>query len=138
MAYILDSGFVFAQLNGKDNWHTKVAEATLIAETERLILPGPAITEIAYLLHRRIGHNAAIAFIETLPGSNLEIEYPIYRDYIRSAEILRKYNDSNIDFVDACIVAMAERLDIQKVLTVDRRHFGIFRPAHCDAFEILP
>ncbi len=57
---------------------------------------------------------------------------------MRSAEILRKYHDINIDFVDVLIVAMAERLNITKILTVDRRHFQIFRPTHCESFEILP
>lgn len=138
MAYLLDSGFVYAQLNGKDNWHTEVTKATLIAEAESLILPGPAVTEIAYLLQRKIGLKAAIDFIESLPDSNVAIEHPVNQDYVRTGEILRKYNDVNIDFVDACIVAMAERLNITKILTVDRRHFSIFRPNHCESFEILP
>jgi predicted nucleic acid-binding protein len=59
-------------------------------------------------------------------------------DYTRAADVLRNYNDANIDFVDACIVAMAERLNIRKVLTIDQRHFRIFRPRHCDSFELLP
>jgi hypothetical protein len=33
---------------------------------------------------------------------------------------------------------MAERLNITKILTIDRRHFSMFRPIHCDPFEILP
>ena len=56
----------------------------------------------------------------------------------RAAEILEQYDDNNIDLVDAVIVAMAERLEIAKILTVDRRHFGVFKPKHCAAFEILP
>jgi len=56
----------------------------------------------------------------------------------RAAEILEQYNDNNIDLVDAVVFAMAERLKIKKILTVDRRHFGVFRPVHCEAFELLP
>ena len=51
---------------------------------------------------------------------------------------MRQYADSNIGFVDASIVAVAERLDIRKVLTLDRRHFGVIRPRHCPALDILP
>ena len=138
MAYILDSGFVYAQLNGKDVWHPKVSATILEVEREPLILPDPAITEVAYLLARRVGLKAAADFVEGLADTDLVIECPTSSDFLRSAEILRKYNDQNIDFVDACIVAMAERLNITTILTIDRRHFSIFRPTHCDSFELLP
>ena len=138
MAYLLDSGFVYAQLNGKDIWHSRVSEVTRSAERESIFLPIPAITEITYLLRRDLGNRAVADFIESLADTDIMLEVPTIEDYIRSAEILRKYNDANIDFVDACIVAMSERLNITKILTVDRRHFGMFRPNHCEHFEILP
>ena len=77
-------------------------------------------------------------FVNGLDEMNMIVECPLAQDYSRSAEIFRKYKDANIDFVDACIVAMAERLNITKILTVDRRHFQMFRPLHCESFEILP
>lgn len=125
-------------LMGKDAWHTKVSQATEIAEREPLILPLPAVTEITYLLNRSLGLSAVVEFVESLANTRLIIESPVPEDFLRSAAILRKYDDANIDFVDACIVAMAERLKITKILTVDRRHFSIFKPLHCDSFEILP
>ena len=36
------------------------------------------------------------------------------------------------------LVAVAERLKIRRVLTLDRRHFEMIRPRHCASFEILP
>jgi len=57
---------------------------------------------------------------------------------LRSAEILRLYADANLDFVDALIVATAERLNITRVLTLDRRDFQLIRPKHCVSFELLP
>ncbi len=104
----------------------------------RIILPVPAITEAAYLVKKFCGVEALAKFLESLTEIEYEFEMPLAEDYKRSAEILRKYNDANIDFVDAVIVAIAERLNITKVLTVDRQHFGVFKPRHCAAFEILP
>lgn len=138
MAYLLDSGFVYAQLNAKDNWHRRVSEVSLAAQREAIFLPVPAITEITFLLQRDLGNSAVAECMESLAATDLTLEIPTAEDYTRSAEILRKYHDANIDFVDACIVAMAERLNITKILTVDRRHFSIFKPKHCDSFEILP
>ena len=60
------------------------------------------------------------------------------QDYSRTAEILRKYHDTRIDFVDACIMALAERLNVENILTFDRRDFSLYRPAHCEQFRILP
>lgn len=138
MAYLLDSGFLYAQLNGKDDHHAEVSAVAKIAEIEPIILPIPSITEVTYLLQRDLGVEAVATFLENLPETDFIIEMPIAEDYQRAAEILRKYNDANIDFVDSCIVAIAERLNVTKILTVDRRHFGIFKPSHCEAFEIFP
>ena len=59
-------------------------------------------------------------------------------DLERVNQILEQYADSQLDFVDAVIVAISERLRITRVLTLDRRDFSIMRPRHCDYFEILP
>jgi predicted nucleic acid-binding protein len=45
---------------------------------------------------------------------------------------------AKLDFVDALIVAIAERLNISRLLTLDRRDFQFIRPKHCTSFELLP
>jgi hypothetical protein len=32
----------------------------------------------------------------------------------------------------------AERMNVRRVLTLDRRHFAAVRPRHCSGFEVLP
>ena len=49
-----------------------------------------------------------------------------------------QYIDSKVDFVDAMVMAIAERLNIQTVLTLDQRDFRMFRPKHCKSFTIQP
>jgi predicted nucleic acid-binding protein len=51
---------------------------------------------------------------------------------------MNKYRDSRIDFVDSVIAAIAERLDIRTILTVDRRHFQLLRPQKFTHFIVLP
>ncbi len=98
----------------------------------------PAITQVAYLLARDIGNDTAADFISSLADTELILEAPVEEDYLRSAEILRQYADANLDFVDALIAATAERLNIKRLLTLDRRDFQLIRPRHCDGFELLP
>src|SRR6266478_4046725 len=137
MTVLLDSGFLFASLNASEDEH----EATIsVLENirEPIVLPVPAITEVAYLLARDIGNEAAADFVASLATNELTLENPFAEDYLRSAEILRLYADANLDFVDALIVATAERLNITRVLTLDRRDFQLIRPKHCVSFELLP
>ena len=106
MAVLLDSGFLLASLNSSEAEH----EATIrVLESirEPIVLPVPAITEVAYLLARDIGNDAAADFISSLADTELILEAPLDEDYLRSAEILRQYGDANLDFVDALIAATA-------------------------------
>src|SRR6266850_2148634 len=104
MAVLLDSGFLFASLNSTEAEH----EATIrVLESirESIVLPVPAITEVAFLLARDIGQGAAAEFVASLATTELTLESPLIEDYSRSAEILRQYSDAKLDFVDALIVA---------------------------------
>lgn len=48
------------------------------------------------------------------------------------------YADLGLGFVDASVVAVCERLDVARVATLNRRDFAVVRPAHCEAFELVP
>ena len=62
----------------------------------------------------------------------------VRRPLVRVHELLQQYASIELDFVDASITALAERLNIRQILTVDARDFHIIRPRHCDYFDILP
>jgi hypothetical protein len=53
-------------------------------------------------------------------------------------ELLTRYRDFQLGFVDAAVVAVVERLGEPKLATLDRRHFGAIRPRHVEALELLP
>jgi predicted nucleic acid-binding protein len=59
-------------------------------------------------------------------------------DWLRIAELVSRYRDLPVGSVDASIVAAAERLGIVTIATLDRRHFGVVRPAHVAAFQLIP
>ncbi len=137
MSVLLDSGFLFASLNASEAEH----QATIrVLENihDPIVLPVPAITEVAYLLARDISNEAAADFVASLAATELTLETPVQEDYLRSAEILRQYSDAKLDFVDALIVVIAERLNITRLLTLDRRDFQLIRPRHCVSFELPP
>ena len=128
MACLLDTGFLYAVLNRAEQSHSAVVSALQTID-EPIVLPVPAITEVAYLLLRDVGTAAVADFLATLATTDLLLETPQAEDYHRAAEVIRDYADARIDFVDAVIVAIAERLSIQRILTLDQRHFTAVPPA---------
>ena len=77
-------------------------------------------------------------FLYELLASEVVLESIDRTDLRRIGEILEQYADSRLDFVDAAIIAIAERRDVTRVLTLDHRDFAMVRPRHCAHFEILP
>ena len=59
-------------------------------------------------------------------------------DLDRAAELVERYADFPLGTTDATIVAVAERLEITTIATLDVRHFSAVRPRHVDAFTLLP
>lgn len=43
-----------------------------------------------------------------------------------------------MDLADAALVRVAEREELTQIFTLDRRHFGIYRPGRRRQFAILP
>ena len=137
MSYLLDTGFLYALLNDKEQAHNAVRQAAAKLDATPF-LPTPVTVEVAYLIRRDLGPEALAQFIVDLAEPRYALSAPTATDYERAAAIVRQYSDAHIDFVDAILVAMAERMDIRRVLTLDQRHFRLFRPRHCEAFVLLP
>ncbi len=53
-------------------------------------------------------------------------------------ELLATYADADLGFVDASVVAIAERLGARRLYTLDQRDFRLVRPRHTQAFDIRP
>jgi hypothetical protein len=49
-----------------------------------------------------------------------------------------RYRDMPLGTVDASVIALAERLKVSQIATLDHRHSSVVRPAHVESFELLP
>ena len=134
---ILDSGFLYATIDTKDRNHPRVTQA-LPTVSEQILLPIPVLVEVSYLLASRLGHSAMCQCVRQLADSPLELLSVLPVDLPRIHELLEQYADLKLDFTDAAIATLAERLDIRKILTVDLRDFQTIRPKHCTFFDIVP
>lgn len=133
---IADSGFIVALANRLDQRHAEVRPIYL--QYPQILLPQLALVEVAYLIGRDVGIPTVVKFLKGIPASRFELIEATAQDINRAADILDRYVDSKIDYVDACVMAISERLNITTVLTIDRRDFSLFRPLHCQNFILLP
>lgn len=137
MKILLDTSLLYA-LNDADDKNNARAVSFLDGLSVQLFLPTPVLPELCYLLHSRLGYAAMRRFLAGLARSDIQLVALEAADLDRINEVLATYADAELDFADAAVVALAERLDIELVATFDRRDFSIIRPQHCSAFQLLP
>lgn len=137
MTVIADTGALFALVDSSDVWHQRVIDWWR-ANTEPVIIPVTVLPELTYLLHTRISADAEAAFVRALADGEFSTEPFLDEDLPRTADIVERYADLPLGFVDASVAAIAERIESRKLLTTDRKHFGVVRPRHARGFTLLP
>ena len=137
MALICDTSGLYALYDAADEQH----EATKFAvesETGPLLVPVILLAEIDFLLHSRLGADAALDFVTAVQQEEFTLVPLIDTDLARSLELMTQYRDLEIGLADATIVAAAERLQVARLLSHDQRHFRVIRPRGINHFILLP
>lgn len=134
---LVDTGPLYAMADRDDSWHHRVVRF-LERSRDELVVPVTVLPEAAYLLAAHLGAEAEMKLVESVVNGELAVEELALQDLRRALELLRRYEDARIGFVDATVVAIAERLKVTRILTTDRRDFSLVRPHHCKEFELLP
>jgi predicted nucleic acid-binding protein len=133
---VLDTGPVVAALNAQDPDHERCA--ALLAGTDDLLLPSPVLVEVDYWLVKLGGPQVWVDFVADIAIGAYRLEHPSDADLVRAVELESIYEDLDLGFVDAAVIALCERLGESTVATLDRRHFSVVRPRHCDRLTLLP
>ena len=137
MALICDTGGVYA-IHDADDPHHAAVKSVVELESGRLFLPVILLAEIDYLLTSPLGVDAALDFLNSLERGAFALVSPSAEDVVRCRELIVQYRDLNVGLADASVVATAERLGIQRLLTVDHRHFRAITPRGLPHFVLLP
>jgi len=136
-AILLDTSALYAIVHRDDLHHQQLVER-LRSDAPAVVVPQAVLPEICYLIGSRRGAAAEADFVASLLDAGWRLEPTTPGDVGRAVELMRTYADAAIGFVDAAVVAIAERLGIRQVWTLDRRDFSLIRPKHVEAFEIVP
>lgn len=129
---------VYALVDQRDAWHQRVLAWWGRPQRPSVLLPASILPEVCYLLATRIGHAAEAAFVRSIADREFEIELYDDADIRRAADLMVTYGSLPLGFVDATIVALAERLGVTTIVTTDRRHFTVVRPRHAEGFDLAP
>ncbi|MCY4019437.1 MAG: PIN domain-containing protein [Chloroflexi bacterium] len=137
MTVIADSNVLYALYNIRDASHLEAI--TFVSQNnETLLVPDVTLPEVCYLLTRDIGYFGLQGFLRHFTRLNAQLVPTELDDLRRVREIAIVYADAEFDIVDCCIMAIAERLNITRIATFDRRDFSMFRPSHCEYLELSP
>ncbi len=104
----------------------------------RLVTPATVIVETAWLIEDRLGPAIEATFLRTVTSPAVEIIDLTPTDWARVIELVETYADLGLGTVDASIIAIAERMDITTIATINYRDFRVVRPNHVAAFEPIP
>ncbi|ASU85479.1 PIN domain-containing protein [Nocardiopsis gilva YIM 90087] len=134
---LLDTGVLWAALDVRDTHHRTSAElmATLPG---RVLLPSTVLTETSWHAERTLGPKAESELLDYIVQSDIELVDVDKDDLICASSIIRRYASLRLGLVDSSVVALAQRLDISRIATLDRRHFTVIRPDHVKSFTLLP
>lgn len=134
---LLDTGVLYAGAD-QDDAHHPACAGLLQTDPGPLLVPVPVVTETAWLIEARLGPPAEATFLHSLADGELSRVDLIDADWDRAVQLIEDYHDLPLGLVDASVIAVAERLGVTEIATLDRRHFSVVRPRHAEAFTLLP
>jgi predicted nucleic acid-binding protein len=134
---VLDAAPLVALADRADRLQGRV-EACLREEPGELVIPAPVSAEVDYLLRRRLGRPARLAFLGDLAAGRFEVACLESDDYGVIADLERKYEDLDVGLADLSVVVVASRFRTKRLLTFDERHFRALRALGGEQFTILP
>jgi uncharacterized protein len=103
-----------------------------------LLVPATVTAEVGYLLAREAGARVESLFLRSLAEGDFAAVDLTAADYARMAELADTYGDLPLGTTDASVIAIAERLKLTDIATLDRRHFTVVRPSHVNSLTLLP
>jgi predicted nucleic acid-binding protein len=137
---ICDTGPLVAAALSNDADHLACVELFTglhFAGTE-LLVPATVVAEVGYLPAREAGPLVESLFLRSIADGDFSIVDLTAADYARMADLVVAYDSLPLGTTDASVLALAERLKLTEIATLDRRHFTVVRPNHVNALTLLP
>ena len=126
---LVDTGFWLA-INNTNDKHHKNAMSWLMnnqSKDYRFATTWVVMCESFFLIKNFVGYKKAVALFESYSRTEYDI-YDLEKESIqRVIDLMKKYEDMDVDLADVSLVLLAEKLDTGDILTVDRNDFTALR-----------
>jgi predicted nucleic acid-binding protein len=132
---VLDTGPLVAFFNAKDKHHENCV-AFFSQLRGRKLLPATVLAEVSWQLEHWPRIEAL--FIEHVAKGFFELVNLTSDDLLRVSELITQYADFPLGSVDASVIAVAERYEVDRIATLDHRHFRAIKSKHVPALTLLP
>lgn len=132
---IADTSGIIAFLDKDDQYHSS---AVNIVENHQIYIPITVLPEVDYLATKYLGERVARSFLEDLGDGYFDFLALELEAIGKITKLMELYKDLPLGFVDASLVILAERHQMKKILTLDRRHFNLIQSEQLKYLEILP
>lgn len=112
--------------------------AVLVEYQAELVATVPVIAESSWLILDRLGAAAQAKFLRLVTSGELRRVDLTNDDWLRVEELCSQYADLELDAVDASVIAVAERFQLDTIATYNHRDFRVVRPHHMESFQLVP
>jgi predicted nucleic acid-binding protein len=118
----LDTSALYALLNRRDRAHGAAVQA-LNSDPGPYLVPAATLGEIAFLVEQRLGIGVLDLLLADLESGAYTLDCG-EADLGRARQLVGRYEDLSLGYVDAAVIACAERSG-GRVLTFDLLDFGV-------------
>ena len=131
-AVLVDTGFLLGLIDPTDSLAAPAARY-LKGHTHPLVTVSAVVVETCF----HLGPERKAELLTWLNRGSVSIVEVPMSAYPQIALILRKYADQDVDIVDAALVWLANETGANRILTVDRNDFSVFRLKGNKRFELI-
>ena len=132
---LVDTGPLVALLDPSDGARARCRGCLDALERCDLVTSEAVVTEASYLLD--FSSEAQASLMHLLASGRIRVEHLTPKDRPRIAELMLRYAKLPMDYADATLVVLAERLVAKRVFTLDRKDFGLYTVGKRH-FELIP
>ena len=128
MIGVATAGAIYALYDSSDAHHIDFVR--LFQRSDLSILaPDLVLPEADFLIRRHLGAAAQADFLQGLAEGFFTVEPTTAADWKQAARLIREHSALRLGLTEATVVAAAERLNAQALLTTDDKRFRPIRTA---------